>query len=291
MEYCQFMNEQQQYSLDKLQELVDYTDVMFSRLAFRVQHRRKKKVLLPLYVNACDIAGSTVILLKEQRVNAATNLVRTLMESYFNARFVYASGSTLWVDSYLLDGENEIKFFTKSVEELKTKYPQLDIDEKGFEEKTIKKFKRRVERFESYFVKTHSQIPVITGVRDRNLLNKNYSIKDRTKIIDHYSKDRDQEGNLLHSEEWSYSLVYGHLSGGTHAGSNFLGSNLLRRDETGVTFSKHGDLASTQLVAYSAYAFLYDLTSLFQAVFECKDRDRMAEFKVVVERLKSEIPG
>lgn len=66
--------------LSELKEFVDFTYSELDKLKLKTQYRRKKAVLLPMYINACDMADSVYILLKNERVNAAQNLIRSLQK-------------------------------------------------------------------------------------------------------------------------------------------------------------------------------------------------------------------
>lgn len=284
------MNADQQEALDELRKFVDFAYEELEKVKNKSFIKKKKTVFLPMYVNACDIADSIHILLVKDRVNTAQNLLRSLQETWINTQFIFIDGSQLWVDSYLYESEEGLKKFAKGTRKIRQTYPDLDTGQKTFTDKQLAMIEARAERFAKYIVKKYPSLPAIPNITTTDITKKNYTLKDRTVITDHIFAERAKPKSLAYSNEWHYLMIYKYLSGGTHIGASYLATNLVHKDKTVTTILKHGPKGNIQLCAWSAMAFLYDITLVFSKQFGHPAPATLKPYKKSIYELKEKIP-
>jgi hypothetical protein len=280
----------QQESLDKLKEFVDFAYSELAKVHGFHYFKRKKSVLLPMYVNACDLASSVLILLEKERVNSAHNLARSLQETWINARFIFIDKDYAWVDSYLLESELDMKKFVTGAKQIRKKYPNSDTSLETFDDVRLSEIEARANKFVDYVKNKYQTLPVIPFVDVKELHKRPYSLRDKTKIIDHVLSQRISPKELTHTDEWQYLMVYKYLSGGTHVGSSYLATNVLRKDGTATTITMYGDINGIQLVAWTAYALLYDITELFYKQFGYSNPGILRSYRKTMKTLAKKIP-
>lgn len=284
------MNADQLEAIDKLGEFIDFVYHALDNMPPRHYRKRKKSVLLPMYINVCDLAGSVQHLLKEERVNSAQNLIRSMQESWINTRFIFVDGSYLWVDSYILESEIDMKKFVNGARRLRQKYPNADTSQATFDTVKLQEIEDRSNKFIDYVRTKYQTLPTIPDVGIRNASQLPYTLRDKTRIVDHILQTRIAPKDLKYSDEWQYLMVYKYLSGGTHIGSRYLASNLIRQDRTVTTILKHGDKKGIQLCAWSAYAFLYDMTTAFAKQFGNPALSSLRPYHATMKMIGSKIP-
>jgi hypothetical protein len=85
-------------------------------------------------------------------------------------------------------------------------------------------------------------------------------------------------------------MVYKYLSGGTHVGASYLATNLLLKDRTVTSITKHGKKSNVQLVAWSALAFLFDITTVFSKQFGRPSYRTLRPYQKMINDLKDKLP-
>lgn len=286
------MTEDQQESLDKLGNFIDFIYAELAQLTQGTYHKRKKKVFLPMYVNACDLASSAHLLLTHERVNSAENLIRSLQETWINTRFIFIDGYNLWVDAYLLESEVERLRFVRGLREVRRKYPHVKTEDAAFNDARLDRIERSVQKFKDKMASKYSSIPPIPDVSANTvdkLLKKPYTLRDKTRIIDHIAAGHIAPSHLTHSDEFQYLFVYKHLSGGAHVDAYYLARNMLRRDRTGTSILKHGNKANIQLCAWTTFALLYEISTVFSRQFGRPELRALKPHKIVCDELGTKL--
>jgi hypothetical protein len=283
------MSEDQQEALDELRKFVDFVYAELGKVKNKSFTKKKKTVFLPMYVNACDIADSIHILLEKERVNTAQNLLRSLQETWINTQFIFIDGSQLWVDSYLYESEEGMKKFAKGARQIRKAYPDLDTAQKTFTDKRLAVIEARADRFATYIRKKYPTLPIIPHITTTDITKKNYTLRDRAAITDHFFAERAKPKTLAYSNEWHYLMIYKYLSGGTHIGASYLATNLVHKDKTVTTILKHGPRGNIQLCAWSALAFLWDISVVFSKQFGHPTSAALKPYKKVIYDLKEKI--
>lgn len=147
------MDEEQIESLNTLKEFCDYSDSLLENAHFNKFIKNKKRLLLLMFVNACDLAGNIHILLSNERVNSANILLRSLYESWINACFIYADNTSTWLDSYRLESVQELKRFAKATRHLRAKYPRVNTSPTIFTDKKVDDYELCADKYTEYLKK------------------------------------------------------------------------------------------------------------------------------------------
>lgn len=184
------MTEDQTLALRNLKELVDFAYSQLERVSLAGQIRQKKKLLLPLYVGAIDLLGSIHILLEKERVNSAMNLNRVIMESWANTRFIYLTGSSVWIDSYFAESELGLKQWVKSAREVRAKYPHADTGQSTFDDTRLAEIERHTTRFLRGVKRRHPTLPAIPGITTQDISKRPYTMRDKFVIMDFLATQR-----------------------------------------------------------------------------------------------------
>lgn len=278
------MSDDQEEALDGLRNFVDFAYKELVGLRCKKQHRRKKNVLLPMYINACDLADSTYLLLKNEKVNTSQNLIRILQETLINMTFICLKGGTIWVDTFLMESEHSSTRFVNGVRFMREKYPSIDSYKSKFNENRLSKIERSANKSINTIKSKYDSLAIPSSFKTLGIGKPPFTIRQRARIIDIIAPDKTAKQDLEHSYEWDYITLYGLLSDSTHVGARYLRSNYLHFDEIGRVFTKHGDKNDIQRNAWTAYGLLFDITSVFYKQF---DRSKISLLKPYLDNLNA----
>jgi hypothetical protein len=277
--------------LAELDSFIKFAYLELENVKLKNHLKRKKTVLLPMYINACDLAESIKLLLDNERVNASQNLIRSLQETWINIRFIFINGNNLWVDSYLYESDLDVKKFAKGLKELRKKYPDVDMGNNTFTDSKLSVLENRGIKFESELVRKYSNLPQIPGVNSKSLVGKPYNLREKTAITDHILAEKRKPKTLNYSDEWQYFLVYRYLSGGSHINATYLANNIAQKSKTGLTVWKHGKKENIPLCAWTTLSLLYDITTVFSKQFGYPKYKDLRKYQKTINALKDKIEG
>lgn len=278
-------------AVKELRAFVDFLYGSLNKVKNKSYSKRKKAVFLPMYVNACDIADSICLLLDKERVNSAQTLLRSLQETWLNARFIFSNGNSFWIDAYLYETEESMLNFVKGLRQLRATYPDVETNKVDFSEQRLVQVEKRVKKFERYIHKKYPSQPFIPTVQTRDITKRNYSLRDRSKITDYILAQRRAPKGLKFSDEYQYLVVYKYLSGGAHVGASYLASNLVERNKLVTTILMHGDNRDVGLLAWSTMGLMYDITMLFSKQFGEPRIHDLKPYLAKIKQLGKEVPG
>lgn len=284
------MTENQVAALHNMKELVDFAYAQLEQVNLDREIRQKKKLLLPLYVGSIDLLGSVHILLSEERVNSAMNLNRIIMESWANARFIYLTGSSVWIDSYFAESELGLKQWVKSTREVRARYPSAETGQSTFTDARLVALERKSERFLRSVKRRHPALPVIPGITTRDISKKPYTLRDKFIIMDFLAAQR-RTTPLKLSDEWQYLIVYKYFSGSTHIDARYMNSMYIRYTPEEITLSKHGKLDDLELAVLTATGYFLDIMTIFGRQFGSPKPEDMKLHKDRLKELNKRVRG
>lgn len=283
------MDELNKEFITELDSFIKFAYTELENVKLKNHLKRKKTVLLPMYINACDLAESIRVLLEHERVNASQNLIRSLQETWINTRFIFINGNNLWVDSYLYESDLDVKRFAKGLKELRKKYPDVDMGNITFTDSKLNDLENRGVRFENELTTKYPRLPKIPGVNSKSLIGKPYSLREKTAITDYLLAEKRKPKSLNYSDEWQYFLVYRYLSGGSHINANYLANNIAQKSKSGLTVWKHGKKENIPLCAWTTLSLLYDITTVFSKQFGYPKYTDLRKYQKTINKLKDKL--
>lgn len=173
---------------------------------------------------------------------------------------------------------------------MRNQFPSVDTNTTTFSETKLKRFESRISKFENELRSKYTTLPKIPGVKSKSIIGGPYSLREKTKITDYFLAEKRKPNDLNYSDEWQYLMVYKYLSGGAHINANYLANNTIHKDKTGISIYKHGNKDRTSLCAWSAQAFLYDISTIFSKQFGYPSYKDLRPYQKKLNKLKDKLP-
>lgn len=239
-------------SLKALKELNDYGLSILEKVATRGHKLNGRETYLAaLYISALAQVRGILRLLDDRQYRASTTLTRTLYEIWVNARFIYSDRNLIYTEFLALQGER------KRVSMSRLRRADGDITEAELDEA-----EKKLAEIERWFGKRRPAwpetiLPIINPDKGNPVdRRKEFSLKDRCAIIDHYDQKYHRRSAKHRSMVGHYERLYSHLSGTPHADPNELGSAFKEMDDV-IHIDIEGSGNINAMIGLSSAAFVF----------------------------------
>jgi Family of unknown function (DUF5677) len=263
-------NQRTGQGIEELRQLCDYCnrqledeDITPDELIMR------NRYLYGLVILSVAFSDGLVRLAEKGHLRAIIPVLRSLYETWVNAKFIYSSRSHIWVNYLILNGEKE------RIEKLDHLLADGNIPQ-DHHDKQVKKANKIINTIK----RKYKTLPAIPNVLSRNLeidhrvLVHMLTLRQRCQIIDYYKPPKKKAPQSSDFMVTNYDWVYGHLSEVTHVEPSAL-NDLFRKDNLGrwiIDVSGGGDVDYLIRLLNIAFVAQYELLAAFKEYIAKNDK-------------------